>query len=183
LEASPLVVETSTLINLVATDEFDAIVQELGRPVVICESAPAECLLRAEERTGPLVPANLDDLLRMNALLRSATCEAVEEDLFVELATALTDAEAMAVTIAASRNYALASDDHKVRHIFAERVRSTDDLVSTSEILQTWVRQASVPRPRVRQALHRIAARARFRPKRDDPTRAWWDDMEDVSRP
>lgn len=55
----------------------------------------------------------------------------------MELARTLDDAEALAVTVAARRNYDLASDDPKVRTIFGQ-LGSSSRLISTPGLLHAW---------------------------------------------
>jgi hypothetical protein len=172
---SPLLLESSTLINLAASRELSSIVDALGRPVVVCDAAHAECLLPSDLSEGPLIRANLDDLFQINALIRCVGPCAGEEELFVELATMLDDAEAMAVAIATRREYGLASDDAKVRSVFEQQVGSGARLLSTPSLLQHWAECGRVPHARAREAVKRIAADARFRPHKDDSSCAWWE--------
>jgi predicted nucleic acid-binding protein len=170
---SPLVLETSTLLNLTASGEMASIVQSLGRSVVICDAARAECRLPIDEDSA-LVPPDLEDLIQMQAIVSCSAPALEEEDLFVQFATVLADTEALAAAVAVIRNCALASDDRKVRAVFERRTGSDARLLSTPSLLHSWATHASRPREHVRQVLLRIESRARFTPRKEDSACAWW---------
>jgi predicted nucleic acid-binding protein len=172
----PLVLETSTLINLAASDEMSPIIQSLGRQVIVCAASRTECRWRGENE-GPLVQANLDDLARMSVLIDGTELSDAEEALFVELATALADAEAMAVAVATSQGCALASDDAKVRRLFRERVSSRERLLSTPDVVRHWVDSDGISRERARAAVGRMVERAHFEPQMDNEAIGWWKDL------
>jgi predicted nucleic acid-binding protein len=173
--AKTTILDTCVLLNLAASDEVADIVSTIQGATFICSAVQKEALfLRDETEPTVLVPLNVDDLV---AVARIQLCDIAtddEEEHFVKLAAHLDDGEAMSVAIAASRGMDFASDDQKARRIFLELVSDSQRLTSTSAIMKQWAAMRSVEPPRLRTALRRIMARARFKPSQKDPHAAWW---------
>jgi hypothetical protein len=83
----------------------------------------------------------------------------------------LDDGEAMALAIAQSRGWTLATDDRK-----AITVASSVGVITcgTSGLVKRWVDTAAVEEPEIRAALLRIKHRARYLPGLRDPLFSWW---------
>lgn len=94
-----------------------------------------------------------------------------ETALFVELAVALDDGEAMSLAIAQSRGWMLATDDHKARRLAVER---GVPLLSTPELLKRWATVTTAPEAEVARVLKNIQSYARFRPSSNLPEADWW---------
>jgi phosphatidylserine/phosphatidylglycerophosphate/cardiolipin synthase-like enzyme len=94
-----------------------------------------------------------------------------ETSLYVSLATALDDGEAMALAIAKSRAWRLATDDRLA-------IRYAKDLgvpiLTTPELMKRWADALSADINRVRAALRRIQVMARFVPSPSFPMHGWW---------
>ena len=85
----------------------------------------------------------------------------------------VSDGEAEALALAASRAYLLATDDRKARRLAAEQVPPTR-LTGTLEVIQEWQRTAGPTEAEVASALRLILERATYRPRKTDPLYGWW---------
>jgi len=169
------ILDTCVLLNLAASDEVTEIVATIKGATFVCSAAQKEALfLRDETEPGVLVPLDMDDLLSVAQMRVCDLANDDEEEQFVRLAGDLDDGEAMSIAIATSRGMHFASDDQKARRIFLELVADPERLTSTSAILKQWAHMRSVAPQRLRDALRRIAVRARFTLSRKDPNAAWW---------
>lgn len=170
-----MVLDSSTFLNLVASEELVSIVEDLGRRVLICSATAEERLtLDTSDPDSPFVLINVEDIVVLHELMQLVALATSEHDIFVNLAATLADAEAMAVTIATSRRYTLASDDVRVRDVYTARCDSPGDLWSTPGLLREWQARSQIPEERLRIIVGRISRHARFRPKRTDPAWTWW---------
>jgi hypothetical protein len=97
-----------------------------------------------------------------------------ETELFVQIAAALDDGEAMALTIAAGRGWALATDDRKAIREAARRGAST---LGTPELVKQWADTAGAPENAIARTLRNIQTFARFQPRRGSPLYQWWSDL------
>ena len=96
-----------------------------------------------------------------------------ENDLFVQLATTLDDGEAMSMAIAKTRSWSLASDDRKARRLAGQL---GVNLLTTAEVVKTWMESTKASDDDVREMLRRIQTFARFIPHRTMPLYQWWID-------
>ena len=169
------ILDTCVLLNLAASDEVADIIATLGGATFVCSASQKEALfLRDEADPGVLVPLNMDDVLSIAQIRVCDLANDDEEEQFVRLAGDLDDGEAMSIAIAASRGMRFASDDQKACRTFLELIADEAKLTSTSAILKQWAHVRSVPPQRLKDALRRIAVRARFNPSRRDPNADWW---------
>lgn len=171
------ILDTCVLLNLAASDEVADIVSVIQGATFICSAVQKEALfLRDEAEPAVLVPLDVNDLV---AVARIQLCDVAtdeEEEHFVKLAADLDDGEAMSVAIATSRGMDFASDDQKARRIFLDLVTDARRLTSTTSIVKQWAHLRSIAPERLRAALRRITARARFKPSPKDPNAKWWHD-------
>jgi predicted nucleic acid-binding protein len=169
------ILDTCVLINLAASGEVADIVATIQGATFICSAVQKEALfLRDDTEQSVLVPLDIDDLLAIGQIQVCDLDTPDEEEQFVKLAADLDDGEAMSIAIAASRGMEFASDDQKARRIFTELAADPQRLMSTSSIMKRWAAVRSVTPQRLRDALRRIATRARFTPSQRDPNAAWW---------
>ncbi len=170
------ILDTCVLLKLAASDEVAEIVSTIQGATFICSAVQQEALfLRDEAEPTVLVPLDVHDLV---AVARIQLCDIAtdeEEEHFVKVAAHLDDGEAMAVAIASSRGMDFASDDPKAHRIFLELVSDSRRLTSTSAIMKQWAARRSIEPQRLRTALRRIMARARFKPSQKDAHAASWD--------
>ena len=123
-ESVGLVLDTSVLINLLATGAMEAILGALAVPCHAPEQVITE--VRRHPATGVVFPADSHPLREMSSMLSILSLERAELDLFLEIVgapvgDALGDGEAAAIAVAVSRGLDLAIDDRKARRILRER--------------------------------------------------------------
>ena len=174
----PLVLDASTLLNLLATGEVETILRCVAVPRIVCTIVELEVLhLRNKDLAKPPDPVSVKPLIDAGVLTSASLQSPGEDLLFVQLASALDDGEAMSLALCISRNYALATDDRKARTIAATL---SVPLIASSELLLNWMNKSGIECDRVRSALRLIGSRARFRPWRGYPEQKWWEDMVSV---
>ena len=177
-----LILDASTLINLVATARF-AEIAGAG----LYRFAVAEYVLNEEAlfiwQQGPedaepqRVPLDLgrfvdDGLLEV---LRLDTSDEVAT--FVNFAITIDDGEAITAALACHRGCALATDDRKARRVIAEGA-PTLQLVSTLDLLHGWAELGQVPEDELLQrVMEAIRSWASYVPGPRNPRFEWWQDI------
>lgn len=123
-ECGGLVLDTSVLINLLATEAINAILEALAVP---CH-APQQVLAEVcrDPVTGVIFPAERHPLREKSSGVSILALEGTELDLFLRIVgapagDALGDGEAAAIAVAVSRGLDLVIDDRKARRIVRER--------------------------------------------------------------
>ena len=123
-ECGGLVLDTSVLINLLATEAMNAILEALAVP---CH-APQQVLAEVcrDPVTGVIFPAERHPLREKSSAVSILALEGTELDLFLRIVgapagDALGDGEAAAIAVAISRGLDLVIDDRKARRIVRER--------------------------------------------------------------
>ena len=170
-----VLLDSSVLINLLATRQAGDILRALRSGVGICTAVEAEALfLRGENPSDVPERICLGPLIDAGVLGRLDLENDAEKAVYVDLAADLEDGEAMTLAIAHGRGLAAATDDRKARRNAAERCGCSLVLVRTTEILRAWVQVSGVDDAMLRGVLKRIELIARFRPANDDPLRDWW---------
>jgi predicted nucleic acid-binding protein len=123
-ESEGLVLDTSVLINLLATEAMEAILDALAVPCHAPEQVVAE--VRRHPVTGVIFPADSHPLRTMSSGVSILSLEGAELDLFLGIvgapaSDALGDGEAAAIAVAVSRGLDLVVDDRKARRLLRER--------------------------------------------------------------
>jgi len=171
------VIDACCMINLCATGELEAWLQALGGQWHVPKAVQSESLyLRIEQTDGTVAreAISIESAIRANVL---GLCEPVgkeEMQLYLELAASLDDGEAMALAIAKSRQWLLATDDRKAMS-FAKKMNV--GVITTPELVKHWSEQTSASRDAIRKVLLRIQDRARFFPNDRSPLQSWWFDI------
>ena len=175
--ALTVLVDTCTLINLLATGEAEAIIRSMGRGFAISSAVLQETIyLRPESDGDPPDPIDLAPFID-SGVLRVCSLESEEEELlYIDYASQLDDGEAMSLAMARRRGYILATDERKARRLFLEAAGDTARLISTSDLVRNWAECEQVPAEILRNTLQRIERRARFAPPQSDPNTKWWRD-------
>lgn len=170
-----VLLDTCTLINLLATGEVEAILRSMDSDFVICSAVLQESIyLRSDDDADPPDPIDLGPLIESGALTVCSLESEEEELLYIDYASQLDDGEAMSIAIAIERVYTLATDERKARRLFLEAAGNTDRLLSTAELVHNWSQSEQIPSDKLRITLLRIAQRARFVPRQSDPNYDWW---------
>ena len=170
-----IVIDTCCLINLCAAGELSEWLPSLGHRWHLPRAVRDEALylhFTDEDGARKKEPVDLKGYLREGILHECALDTAEESQLFVELAADLDDGESMALAIASSRGWALATDDRKAR-----RTASGLDvsLLTTPQIMKKWEATGNPTPAQLGAALGRIQAHARYRPPRDSDQFEWWE--------
>lgn len=139
---------TSVWINLLATEELEAILHALAVPCHAPEQVIAE--IRRHPVTGVTFPLHSHPLREMSGLA-ILSLELPELELFLEIVgapvgDALGDGEAAAIAAAVSRGLDLVIDDRKARRILRERFNQirtfwTVDLLQAHSVVNALVRR------------------------------------------
>jgi predicted nucleic acid-binding protein len=168
------IVDACCFINLYATGDFHGFLAGSKWSWHIAEAALAESLYirvttdDGDERREPIVAKSYIDA----GLITIVDVQSAEEiELYVRLAGSLDDAEAMALSLAKSRNWILATDDRKARR-FAEDFEIA--VIGTPELIEKWAKRERMARSKVRELLVNVQRGARFFPPQDSPAFAWW---------
>jgi predicted nucleic acid-binding protein len=168
------VIDSCCLINLCAAGDLGDVLPPLGLTWHIPKAVMGETLfLRDVDSDGNRQLRRVDLQASVDrGLLRPCSPESeAETSLYVALAAALDDGEAMALAIAKSRAWRLATDDRlAIRHAKDLGV----PIVTTPELMKRWADALSLDIAQVRAALGRIQKLARFVPSPSFPMHSWW---------
>ena len=105
-----------------------------------------------------------------------------EEALFVDLAAAVDDGEAVTGALALCRGYLVATDDRKARRVLSEHSQAVG-LVSTLELVKSWAEASSIANYELRHAMEAIRSGASYLPGERDPLYEWWREIMFGSMP
>jgi len=167
-----LVIDADVLMNIVATGRAHEILAA-GGGALLCPQVEAEVLyLEADDEMSPPEPIDLGPLIASGVLERVSMSRS-EVDLFVQFAAEVDDGEAQVIAVAVERAGLPATDDRRARRLAINR---RDEVVGTPEILKHWSDASGAGVEEVRVAIERVERRAHFRPRRDHPLAAWWED-------
>jgi predicted nucleic acid-binding protein len=171
-----VILDACVLINLLASEEAEDILQATGKECRICVVVEKESLyLRPDDPHEETFESVKLDVLINSGLLTLCDIEGdYEAALYVDYASRMDDGEAMSTAIAVSRNYILATDDRKARRIFLESITDSKRLTSTSELIRNWADNRLISPVRLKAVLTRIQHKANFCPPRRDPNFTWW---------
>lgn len=175
------IVDACCVINLYAAGNMLKLLPALGAEWHVPVLVTAETLYVRKpdpDDAGKLGKEAIDLKPALDAgVLRACdVASEAETALFVELAVALDDGEAMSLAIAQSRGWTLATDDRKARRIAGER---GVPLLSTPELLKRWATVTAAGEAEVARVLQNIQTYARFRPNSSLPEADWWFDVAD----
>ena len=165
--------DSSVLINILATDQVEAVLKTLNAGAGVCSAVVAEALyLRGERPADPRTKISLEPLVARGLLQEHTVQTEQERALYVDLAADLDDGEAMTLAIAYERKIITATDDKKARRIARARFGNDVQLLGTADIMNGWAQDQD--ETIVRAILRRIETVAQFRPPNDDPLLRWW---------
>ena len=165
--------DSSVLINILATNQVEAVLKTLNAGAGVCSAVVAEALyLRGERPADSRTKISLEPLVARGLLQEHTVQTEQERALYVDLAADLDDGEAMTLAIAYERKIITATDDKKARRIARARFGSDVRLLGTADIMNGWAQGQD--ETSVRAALWRIEIVAQFRPPNDDPLLRWW---------
>ena len=169
-----VVLDTCCLINLCAVGDLRTWLCQTGLKWYLPRAVANEAIfLKTTNEDGTVHKSLVDLSLYQDAgvLVSCDVATSLETDLFVRLAVDLDDGEAMALAIADTRGWSLASDDRKAIEVARRR---GVQVLTTTEIIRDWSAVADVPHESIVAALTRIERLARFIPAPDYPLYEWW---------
>jgi predicted nucleic acid-binding protein len=166
--------DTCCILNLCAVDEPQAVLSQLPFRLFITASVEAEQISirpspdakRHERRKIDLTPC-----ISSGVLQRCKPETAEERNFYVKLALEVDDGEAMTLAIAATRQWAIATDDTAARSV-ARRLGLT--MYSTPQLLRLWAVRTKADYQQIRVAIARIELLARYVPNPAMPDADWW---------
>jgi len=168
------IIDACCFINIYATGELRGFLQGSAWGWHIPSAALAESLFirvtsdKGDDAREPIMP---EPYINENLITLVEVGGADEAELYVRLAGDLDDGEAMALAIAKSRGWTLATDDRK-----AKRFASDLDVpvVTTPELMQRWAMASKIRPAKLKRLLSNIQNCARFVPAEDAPCYDWW---------
>jgi predicted nucleic acid-binding protein len=175
MTAAPIVLDTSVILNLVATGHVEGILGSLRSLCLVATAAAGEVIyIRADDPAQPAHPVSIEPWISAKLITIVSLEEPKEEDLYVQFASELDDGEAMSLAICRARGYVLATDDRKARRLAGSLTPTAVALLSTAEILHSWALETAAQSEPLRQIIQAIERRARFLPPQGAPFRDWW---------
>jgi predicted nucleic acid-binding protein len=171
LRAPILIADTSTLLNLYASDTFEKILTSIEIPVCIVENVARETqyILRNGQKEKTVLTSFIS-----NKLLRIVSLESDEEkSSLIEFSREIDDGESATGAIALHRQWDIATDDKKARTIFAREIPQSV-CVGTADILHHSAEYFNWDNDTIRLIIQTIQIQARFRPRADGPLAPWW---------
>jgi predicted nucleic acid-binding protein len=164
------ILDTCCFINFFASGHAAGILKAVGGTVAIPEAVKREALYLAlphpDEKPTPIDINNVITELKLEVV---SPTSAGELALYIELAGALDDGEAMGLAIAKERSLTLMTDERKARK---KAATLGVEVLTTSDVVAKWA--AAVGETDVRDAVKRIGCLARYVPGPKDPRYDWW---------
>jgi predicted nucleic acid-binding protein len=171
-EASDAVLDTCCLVNLAAIDGTLECLATVGLTWYVPTAVQAEGIfIRSGADTKEVSQIDLTPSITAGIVHVCAPVDDVEQVLYVKLAMDLDDGEAMALAIAKSRGWKLATDDHKARKMAASLGVV---VLTTPELLERWASRTQKSTAETANAIRRIESLARFTPPDNSPGVEWW---------
>jgi predicted nucleic acid-binding protein len=175
MTATPVVLDTSVILNLVATGHAEAILQNLQAHCLVSTAAAQEVIyIRADDPAQLAQPVSIDPWIDSKLVAIVSPEGPQEEELYVQFASELDDGEAMSLAICHVRGCILATDDRKARRLARSLTPTAVTVLSTAEILYFWATQTAIDAESLRETIQAVERRARFLPPEGDPFRPWW---------
>jgi predicted nucleic acid-binding protein len=171
------ILDSCSLLNLIASRRLDDIVPVVRGEFLVPDLVADEVKYVRRGGSGPDArerePVDIGDLLVRRILTVSRLEGNNELASFVTLAASMDDGEAAAGALAVNRRGTLVTDDRRAQHIMSQQYPAVP-LLTTSELVKSWVDAANIERTELRQVLTDIEERGNFRPGSADPLVAWW---------
>lgn len=171
----PLVFDACALINLHASGHLGDVLRSVPQPTLVTETVRTLELLQTEALDA-LNPEGdrLEDLIGSGQIVVVDFVSDDEAGAFLDYAAAIgDDGEAASLAIAASRGFAVATDDKKARR-FAEGETPGVPLISSLEVIEHWSINRAVSAAELRAALESLRVNGRYDPARTHPLYNWW---------
>ena len=174
----PLLLDACCVINLFGSKREAEILAALEQPVAVAAhvaddealyvySGPPDNIRQSKE------PIRFDALIQQGLVTVASLAGEREPEMFVRLAAALDDGEAMTAAIAVERGWAIATDDGRAINYLAAHYPAVN-IVTTPALLRRWVEARQPAAREVRDTLEAVRLRANFAIGPKHSLYAWW---------
>ncbi len=176
---SHVILDACCVLNFCASGHFLAILQSIHTPVVVSEVVKQKELitlqrLEDEENEGAI---QFETAIAQGLLSVVDFESELEEETFVNYVFELgDDGESATGAIAVHREWAIATDDKKAISFFQKEAPNLQ-VLSTVEIIKSWVELEHLTTSETRTVLGNIRIRGRYMPHRNHPLLHWWEDL------
>lgn len=174
-----VILDACCVMNLYASGRMEEIIASIAETITI-----AVYVMKVETLTvytvSKTTALNERETIDLNPLIAKGLLVAVdlrsnkETATFVELTTyRLDDGEAITMAIAVNRNWAVATDDRRAKHVLNMRHESIQT-ISTPEIIKHWQENRKPKADILRQTIIDIERKANFLLGSRHPLYEWW---------
>lgn len=171
---TPLLLDACIAINLAATDQVQAIAENLHVTLILVRQAAAEVGHLRDTVGGKLSLTPIDLSQHTGDTLEVINLTPPEYQIYLHLARTVDDGEAATIAVAAQRGLQLATDDRKARRVCAEL--GIPEPLRTLALLHSYANAVGLRPSQLRDLFVKLRDRASFQPPRSDPDRKWWED-------
>ena len=171
----PLVFDACALINLHASGRLGDVLRSVSQASLVTETVRTLELLQTEELDA-LNPEGdrLNDLIEGGRLVVVDFDSDDEAGRFLDYAASIgDDGEAASLAVAASRGFAVVTDDKKARRFAGEETPAVP-LVYSLEVIEHWSSDQGVPPVEVQAVLESLQEHGNYKPARSHPLYDWW---------
>ena len=170
------VIDACCMINLYAAGDLRMRLRTLGKQWYIPSVMVSESLYIHQvqsDGTTAKIAIELQSLLDDGTVHSCDATDGAELELYVDFATQLDDGEAMALAIAKSRGWTVATDDRKAIRLAGAHSIS---VLTTPDLMKSWAESTDAAPEALHQALLRIEQLAAFSPSSRHHLYKWWNE-------
>ncbi|HTI71807.1 MAG TPA: hypothetical protein VMF06_17660 [Candidatus Limnocylindria bacterium] len=171
-----LITDTSVLLNILATEHAENILEDSGWNFSICKAVLGEALVLRNRETQESLPLDLTPHIQSGRLTVCELAGESEYELLVEFASLMGrggDGEAMSFAIATSRSMPVAIDDQRAVKRARQRFPALTTL-TTTDVLMAWQQRHGISATAMGRQLQRIQTWACYYPGQKHPAYEWW---------
>ena len=170
-----MILDACCVLNFLASNTITSILNSLPQSIAIAEYVYTEEVLpiQASLFGNPDQATVLQRQIDLGLLQLTSLDSEMEEKLLVNLAASMDDGEAYTCAIALSRQWDIASDDHKVSSML-KKIAPHARVFTTPELLKIWADDRQIGADQLSIALENIQRRANYWPGPKHPLYSWW---------
>jgi len=171
-----VMIDACCLINLYAAGDLRTRLLVHGRKWCVPSVVLRESLYIHQVQTDGTtvkIAIEIQSLIDDGSVNSCDATDGAELDLFVDFAAKIDDGEAMALAIAKSRGWTVATDDRKAIRLAGEHSIS---ILTTPDLMKSWADSTHAAPEELRLALEQIEKLATFSPPSRHPLYEWWND-------
>lgn len=169
-----VVIDACCMINLYAAGDLRNRLMSLGQKCYVPSAVVVESLFiydKQADGTTARIPIDLQPLIADAVLHTCDVKDDLELDRYVHLASQIDDGEAMALAIAHTRGWTIASDDRKAIRLATEHSVS---VLTTPDVIKKWSDTTNPTPLELQQVVARIETLAAYFPSSRHHLREWW---------